>query len=90
MKLEKPTPRQLKRLKIAGYVILAVVSAAAYAFPSEGYYYEYYNEDFSEQVGERILSCDARYHSWGIVTPYKIGSTYKCEDYGGPPFGPGN
>jgi hypothetical protein len=91
MKLKKLTPSQLKRLKIAGYVTLAIVSASAYAFPTESYDYEYYSDaNYTEQVGERVLSCDGRSYKWGIETPYRIGTTNKCEFYGGPPFGPYN
>jgi len=91
MRTEKSTPSKFKRLKIAGYVALAIVSASAYALPTEGHYYEYYNDaNFTEQVGERYLSCDGRSRNWGIETPYRMGSTQKCEFYGGPPFGPYN
>lgn len=79
MKLEKLTPGQLKRVKIAGFATLAIVSALAYASPVESFYYEYYSDaTYTEQVGERSFSCGAMGYHWGIETAYRIGGTQKC------------
>ena len=71
-------------------IAVLIASAAAYAFPSSGHVYEYHSDaSMTESVGFESLSCDGHFYQEGVVTPYRIGGTYKCQNYGGiPPDGP--
>ena len=86
MKLMNLARNKPELVKAAAYVALCIATASAYAFPMEGYEYMYYSDaTYTEEVGSRDLSCDGDTHfNWGVETPYRIGSSYECEDLGGP------
>ncbi len=86
MKLMNLTRNKSELVKAAACVALCIATASAYAFPNEGYEYMYFSDaTYTEEVGSRDLSCDGgSFFSWGVQTQYRIGSSYKCENYGGP------
>lgn len=71
---------ELKTLVYPLIAIAAVAGSPAYAGPSKGYHRVYFSDATqSVLVGDRSLSCEGDYSSWGVITPYYYEEIEDCK-----------